>query len=401
MRGAAPLALVLALLAGVLIGQLRQLDITADEPAPLLASQHIETVDDFYAAIDHLLQTGDPGPLRAMTAPNFVHHDRLEDAEWSPADVERDLLLLRDAVPGLRIEATRVTGSRELVAVETRLTGVADPTIAGMSLDPRFLGEDYELLRVQNGRIAERWTGLGEAHRIRAIARFAGVHDEPRVRQAVVERLIWDPIARLEDAGQHHGIIVVVETGTLHLMEPEAGNRPERSAPGDLQVVEPETAFALWSPGQEPATALVFSTRLLAPTPVYQTPPPIQATNGEVTRSLLARDVTSEPATGAFEFVVSRATVAPGAIVPVHRVQESEMLLIEQGEIEATIIEGEVWGRRAVGLTAPYSKGSDAFEPGESVVVTGGSAVTHRVTGMGPAAFWLITLGPTDPGASS
>jgi hypothetical protein len=78
MRGAAALALLIALLAGVIIGQLRQLDIRADTPAPVLASWQIDAVDDFYTAIDHLLQTGDPALLRAIAAPDFVQHDRLE-----------------------------------------------------------------------------------------------------------------------------------------------------------------------------------------------------------------------------------------------------------------------------------------------------------------------------------
>jgi hypothetical protein len=171
----------------------------------------------------------------------------------------RNLLILRDTHPGLQIEAVRVTGNRELVAVETRFGSAADPAVAGVSLDPRLLGDDYELLRVQNGRIVERWTGLALTQRIRAVGRITGAHDAQRVRQAVVERLALEPLARLEDHGQHHGIIVVVEAGSLRLMEPSAGNRPERLGVGALRIVAPKTAFALWNPGQEPATALMFS----------------------------------------------------------------------------------------------------------------------------------------------
>jgi hypothetical protein len=89
-----------------------------------------------------------------------------------------------------------------------------------------------------------------------------------------------------------------------------------------------------------------------------------------------------------------------GGIVPVHVVQESELLLIDKGTIEATVIEGEIWRSSTPGVTSPYSSGSKTFEAGERLAVTDGSAATYQTSGTRPATFWLVTVRSTDSGAS-
>src|SRR5688572_9290932 len=102
-RTARAIALMLMLLTGVVLGQLYRLDSPGAATIPAANPLALQTAERFYAAVNSLLETGDPSALRGTLHDRFV--DRASDHE-SPAsagELEDQLLALRQSLPGIRV----------------------------------------------------------------------------------------------------------------------------------------------------------------------------------------------------------------------------------------------------------------------------------------------------------
>jgi hypothetical protein len=106
-------------------------------------------VDQFYAAINVLLATGDTAPLDAAVDPTFVDHVAASSQARDRAALITELLAQRRAGPGLQIDvaAVFVYGDQALAYVQ------ADPFDATAAR----LTTTIEALRVRDGVVVERW----------------------------------------------------------------------------------------------------------------------------------------------------------------------------------------------------------------------------------------------------
>jgi SnoaL-like domain len=100
----------------------------------------------FYAALDAALASGDAAPLAGVVSPDFVDHTQDPGAARGMAGATAAVAALRAARPGLRVTvaAALVDGDRALVY------------LAGTRW-----GDAVEVLRLADGRVAERWALTG------------------------------------------------------------------------------------------------------------------------------------------------------------------------------------------------------------------------------------------------
>jgi hypothetical protein len=393
-RIAAIIALGLMLLTGIAIGQVPNLGISSMQPAAVPSTDSSLTVDRFYAAINHLLLTGEVANLRTVAAPDYVEHHNV-DAPGDIDSLEGSLLALRARFPDVQLEAIPITGERELIAVQVRVRGMNDPILAGLSVDVASPVESYELLRIQGDRVTERWTTFTMPGSYETVASVEQLELTARLRQPVVERLTLEPQALLEDH-MHHGAVIIAESGTLRVQLAGSTDLPERLEPGVAKVVEPEASFELWNAGREPATAFLLSVRVLDSIPAYA------HTSGDaeergISRELLAGGAGLRPLEGPFEMRVGHAIAVPGTTVPAHLVDEAEMMLVTEGTLQAHVVSGEVW---TVSHSGDFQSkdGSHAIGPDQAISAGFGTELSYEVTGNDPAEFWLITITPITEG---
>jgi mannose-6-phosphate isomerase-like protein (cupin superfamily) len=387
-RIASVIALLAILLTGVLIGQMRQFRVSSVEPVPARSGDSGIVTDRFYAAIEHLLRTGDAAPLRDVTSPDYVEHRRLDRDPGTRETLERDLVALRAQHPEIRIAAERLTEDRELVASQVRLSGIADPMLAGVPVDLPRHGPGYELLRIQGKRVVERWTGSPIPGHVREVAVIDDMSDSQRARRPVLERLMLAPLATFDDRS-HLGAVVIVESGSLRLREGDADVEAERLEPGDVRAFAPGAEFALWNIHRESAMALIFSIRSFSPASAFGS----ETAQAGVGRTAMTGGSLLKPAAGAMSLRAGHSVAAPGTAIRRHAVEGAEVLMVVEGRVEVAVADGYVWMVEDTGLLAMRR---ETFEigAGHAVATDAGSEVSYTVTGDGPAEFWYFTVMP-------
>ena len=133
-------------------------------PLPVPVEIHAETAsrvaaEQFYAAQDIALTTGDPYLLITSVDPEFVDHRPGLTVPLDRAGIVDEVIALRGTVPDLRVaaEPLLVDDDRVLVYVSRH---PADPAVSvgRMAAFEHIIGDTLEVVRVTDGGITERWS---------------------------------------------------------------------------------------------------------------------------------------------------------------------------------------------------------------------------------------------------
>ena len=175
-----------------------------DHPAPTQTTVDIPStaaattlVQRFYATVNDVLHTGAVAPLAAVIAPGLVEHPgRAGDS--GAAGLARTLLAERTTWPGIRIvvDDIRATGP-DAVTAWVHPEAANPPAVIGFAVPavPSAWGP-IEVLRIADGRIAERWASGSDA-------------------------LLLEPVGQLPPIDVEAHTVVKVE---LHTVEPGASH---------------------------------------------------------------------------------------------------------------------------------------------------------------------------------
>ena len=118
----------------------------------------IEIAHAFYRALDGVLAGGDTDALSALLAGPFIEHE-VGTGETEPAEAFlARLRTIAHASPGIRLEVDSVEtlGSNLIVAMHQ--TGAAPAHVAGLTIDPPTDSGSYDVLRIEKGKVIDRWT---------------------------------------------------------------------------------------------------------------------------------------------------------------------------------------------------------------------------------------------------
>src|SRR5438093_978147 len=131
-RSIVPVALVLALATGAVLGQARGLlaPVAVSDDAAL--GTRVDVVRRFYAAVDDALASGEVRQLEQVVAPNFVEHTDTLGNGSSRDSLVRYLASLRVAFPTVRLEPLDLVTQHDRVVARVGVDGTDGGSFLGI-----------------------------------------------------------------------------------------------------------------------------------------------------------------------------------------------------------------------------------------------------------------------------
>lgn len=383
----------------------------------------------FYAAANTAILTGDGATLAAAVGPDLVDHAPAPGVSPDRTGLVRYLVTLRATAPGaeLVVEEVVAAGDRALAWVAVR--GADRGGFLGLPpATERPLWGKVDAWRVADGRVVERWGGAERLALLEPLGRVALDAGLPTRPVLELERLVVPPGGVIEAWRPAEARVIYLEAGALTVaVAPDspgsariapaaaggAGERQTEVGPGgagtlrvgDLLALPTLTAYALRNEGAAPAAALVM-TLSRAGGAAYATPPcssadPVRhpscaAGAGVTARPLAGRRTTALPA-GPLAAAVGRATLAPGAELPVDAADGPALVYAEAGTLGLESDGVEAWIRRGgTGVSGEVAAG--ALGAGDGALLRLGAAATLRNVGDSPPAVLVLTILPAAGG---
>ncbi|MGD9713672.1 MAG: ester cyclase, partial [Thermomicrobiales bacterium] len=352
-RTAAAFTILLTLITGMVVGQLQ---LVADSRVMSTPAQVSESVDtriafDFYESLNDVIRTGDVSDLRSVIAPGFVERSPASSTEGSLRSLERYARSLHVKDPDAVIHVIDVTAGGALIAVRLRFEGDSVLTIAGLPVIGA-IGDSYELLRIEDGKILERWASSALPPMIETLGVLDIANDPEALREPRLERLDFAPGAELS-IEEHEGTILRVASGSMAITHTgreqstsmaQPGYAPNNSsemrhvlAAGDSLSIAANEPFRIRNSGGQGASLIWLGIRTvnaqLDPADVDG----LHAPPSGIERVLIAGGASIRPEQGPFSLIAERMVAAPGTLIPVHTTDECELLLAESGSVEIDI----------------------------------------------------------------
>lgn len=391
-RAIALFAISLILVTGIVIGQLANFGVTSSSQPVIVDAANPATVQRFYAAINELLASGDSAALERIVAPGYVEHRPAGDEIHGLRPLEEDLYAMRLAFPALRMEATAISGESELFALAVRYAGRLNTTLAGLEVELALPAERFEIVRVREQRVVERWADLPLTGSFVPLVPTMWIEPSPRPRQPALERVALQPGAKFEFQSNHGGMLVS-ESTLLRFGDPDTGSAAWSLELGEYRVIEPDSRVHAWNVGRSMASFLLLDIRPLAYSTVGAGSD--SAESPGVSRTTLAWALNRLPIDRAFQLQVGLATAPPGTSLPAHLVDSAEILFVIAGELSADVDGGGVWMRTP---ESTFEAAPDwmIVQAGQAISAEAGTELSYEVTGSEPATFLLVTVWEVD-----
>ncbi len=141
------------LLAGLAFVTVRPAPVATGSPA---TAANQATVLRFYEAVNAVIATGDSAPLAAVLAPDYAESDPTGALVPGRAALEDSLRTLHAIAPDLRLDTADLVGDGDRVVAVVATRGTEQVTALGLPLIVPIVWGPVDVLRVTDGRIAER-----------------------------------------------------------------------------------------------------------------------------------------------------------------------------------------------------------------------------------------------------
>ena len=393
----------------------------------------------FYAAANETILSGDVTAFEVAVGPDFVDHAPPPGVAPSRAGLERYLLSLHATSPRAEMVVRDVVaaGDRALSWVEVRDAGRGE--FLGMPLAAEGpLWGIVDAWRVADGRVVERW---GSTERIALLEPLGRVPLDARLPERPVvelERLEIPPGGDLEAWRPAEARLVYVEAGKLTveiapdsegtaLLAPapaEGSKAPppgvgagavETLGAGEFLALPPLTAYVLRNDGAVPAVALATavsragaathaagscgfadsdgSVQCLAGSAGSSGPSDRAETAPAVAVWPLAGGRTTALPPGPLAAAVGRATLAPGAGLPVDMKAAAVLVYVEAGTLGLRTDLGRSWVRRG-GTGVGREVESGTLGAGDGILLRLGTAASLRNVGDEPLVVVVVNISP-------
>jgi predicted ester cyclase len=415
-----PLAIVLALVSGVVLAETRRVVLV---PAVVFDADALVPFNDgvvrrFYAAVNAVLATNDGAALDGILAADMVAHSARPGVTPDRAGLIRSLRILRAIAPGLRLTVLEILVQGDRAAARVGVEGGADAAFLGHPVAAERLWGAVDVFRVEAGRIVEYWSDLTEGSTLEPLLSVTLPVADAMRQVVTLARWTYPPGASETRTTDWGSLVISVDAGTLtvnleggeidavHALPwertgPAGGERPVSEGValtlerGDAVVVPMHTRFAARNDGGAPATALVVGLSTTAPE--WRVTGPVTEAGGVISHKALAGGMTAVLPPGGVTIELGRAALAPGAVLPPRLVDVAELAAVEAGEAAVTADGGAVWvtygrgGGERLDASGTVAAGDGAhFDPG--------SAAGYRATGTDSLALLLVSIAaePTD-----
>lgn len=149
------IALVIAI--GLTAGSLAWRVASAPRMAPDLDTTDPAIGYAFYDALDAVLATGDRSALDSIVTDGFIDH--IGDQETSTSWLVDQLMSFRASFPDTRIRVQEIQSAQGSLVASIAPVQLAGDVLDGMRISSNPIAGGYEVLRVRNGKITDRWAG--------------------------------------------------------------------------------------------------------------------------------------------------------------------------------------------------------------------------------------------------
>jgi quercetin dioxygenase-like cupin family protein len=401
-RTATAIAIMLMLLTGIVLGQVYSLGSTRSLMAPVSYPDSRDTAQRFYDAMNAGLESGDTTTLRSILHPDFADHAPLNVAPRTAQDLEDTLMALGQAYPGLRLATSGMVTHGPVVASQLTRIGVQHGTVEGIPLELTTPPAGYDVLRIENGRVIERWASLAFPHppRVEAVASLDPLAPGISPRTPKLERLTLEPYTGYE-VDSHGGTIITVTSGMLnaHVTASTEQSPAVTLAARNSLAIPAHSQFQIKNADLAPATMLVLTIPPFDPGDIRKDDPAFSARPESlpagISRELLMNGMSISPGQYLLAVTMLQMVIPAGTAIANHRVAESEMLLAIDGAIEVSVQEGALTLMSGPETTSNQS-GALALSAGDGIAVPAGAELAWRAIGNEPAFVVLVTVAPGD-----
>jgi hypothetical protein len=407
--GRALIALVLALLTGLTLGQLTLLGGSSFEKSPGRSTEATRTGLEFYDAVETYLVSGQIGALQKLVQSDFIDHIDGQLATSGAEAFLHQLETLRAFDSRGRLTATPVSSSGDLVRFAVSVLPGAESTILGLPFAQPEVAAFSDTLRIAGGRVAERWSNF-----------------QAPIATTLLTSMVWDPppasqmLPAINRMTMLSGSSLTLQLGTAHVIVVESGSLTITGTPRGAGSSLPE--FPEESRRLEDAEPLIALPGLAV---VAAGDGPYRVVNDGpvVTRALLIRiagyshsgdrpetgtshnDVGVQIETlaaaivlpnhkGNWTIEIGRATLAPGTIIPAHEVAGSELILVEQGALDADLGACAQRCIQTIESAGAFAMEQTPLRAGQGISASDGATPAYRVASSTPATLLIVTVAP-------
>jgi len=409
--GRVVVALALALLTGLTLGQMNLPIGETIEPSSSQSSSASQTGKEFYDAIDSYLTNGDASKLRTLVQPDFIDHTAGDPTAPGIEASLRHLDAMRSFDAGTRLKAIWVSASGDLARFAISIAPRPIDHALGAPINESTFSEGSETLRVTDGRVAERWSDRQSAVPVTSISSIAW--DPPAASQTLpaIERVTMLSGSKLTlKIGTTH--VIVVEKGALtiegtapgaddsntEVASGATGSWPMVARAGSTVVTTNNSPYRITNEGSGAASALLIRLAgfvLPGDDPVIDAIGTSQNDVGVQIETLSAA-IELPQHMGVWTVEIGRVMLPPGTIIPPHEVNGSELVYVERGALETDF--GNCGNRciQTIDGIGAFANDRRLCHAEHGLSASDGATIAYRVAGSTSASLLIVSLIPED-----
>lgn len=396
-RRAATTAIILALLTGIVLGQLGSLAVHPGDARPAASKSSpraLVTARSFYESIDRLLVSGDRS-IESIVTPEFVDHQSNGDDERTLPEMIDWLLALRATWPHLRIQVVDLQQHDRLIAVRLNIDPGDPSSLPGVPLTTSLPHQVREFLRVEVAVVAERWAAAAQLPVVTRGMNFEDHWSDAALVAPGIEQIVLDP-GRSVHLWPREQIIIWTESGSVQFDRAGVdleGNRRSLQDPldaGQIRIQEGGTPLSVRNVSIEPAEIWLLSNDISRTE---------QHASSESTTELAQPSIVAfiplHVSTGVRgsprRLSIAHLTLPPGSMVIPHTPGIVEEIAVLSGVIEVNVDRG-----RALvctdGNTAQPFDDTVTISTGQGVSANESASLGYRAAGPQPATILVMHI---------
>lgn len=261
------LLLLITLLAGFTAGVVHKRPIASTPVVERPAD--VETARAFFRALNDALSGASTDPLSALLADYYVQHELGSEETQSAEGLLERLESIARSSPSIRLEVESIEFLGSSLIVTVRRTPPPAIRVAGMHVEQPAEERGYDILRIVQGQVIERWTsGIRWLEAVTfddlALHTYGLVGTAP-----VMKRIVMPPGSQLSWKSGAQAMLYV-ESGSARLTTSVSGGEAATvPLEGGMAMAIPAGAtHRLRSGGGDPLAMLIYSSPSL-PAPTY------------------------------------------------------------------------------------------------------------------------------------
>ncbi len=368
-------------------------------------------VTRYYQAVNHMIATGDPSPLREVVHPDAIDVEPpwTEEVVGSFQRIEHYLMTLHHSMPDVRIDPEAITGEDSEMIALVQVSAPTPSVMLGFSLDDRtVLWPAIERFRVVDGSIVERaatWKGmalieLASTHGfqvesdhngpltvdLNTYAPQAQAFYHPLYAEDVLLVLSGDLTFQPSEASREPGIMVDIDGTEKEQVSLQPGSAKVVSA-GSIMTMPAHTGYSVVNAGSRPSSVLRVSVPFMSlPESIeQQSTAPSLKTVSQALKSFELADQGPEAT-----FAIGQVSLMPGSRLHVDPSTRLLVVCAASDTITCNTFDPQN-GSVGAGHVDPYLKESLANDSTGLLIQDAGEGVLFNA-GSEPAVVWLLAL---------